>query len=335
MREFDLIDRIRKTIGAPGRGTVVGIGDDAAVYEPPGGLELFTCDAFVEGVHFRRDFASFREIGSKCMVANVSDIAAMGGVPTRATVSVCVPPNVGEAEIADLYDGMLDVCRRYAVEIVGGDVVGSPAGLVVSVALLGAVDAGRVVTRAGAVAGDAIVVTGDLGASEAGLLALTRGLTGDGAIADAKRKHLLPTPRLAEAQAIIDVATPGAMIDVSDGLSSDARHIADESGVGITLREEALPVAPAAREIADRLGIDATKLVLGSGEEFELVVAIPPSEVERTAEHVAAVTGTKVTRIGEVTEASRGCSLVRSDGSSEPLARSGYEHLGEGSEHGA
>ncbi len=335
MREFDLIDRIRKTIGAPGPGTVVGIGDDAAVYEPPGGLELFTCDAFVEGVHFRRDFASFREIGSKCMVANVSDIAAMGGFPTRATVSLCVPPDMGEAQAVELYDGMLEVCRRYAVEIVGGDVVGSPSGLMVSVALLGAVDRGRVVTRAGAVVGDAIVVTGDLGASEAGLLALTRGLEGGGAVDEAKRKHLLPTPRLAEAQAIIDVATPRAMIDVSDGLSSDVRHIADESGVGITLIEEALPVAPAARKIAERVGVDPTKLVLGSGEEFELVVAISPSEVERAAEHVATVTGTRVTRIGEVTEASQGCSLVRTDGSSEPLARLGYEHLVEGGDHGA
>ena len=160
--ELALIERIRRMVGAPGRGTVVGIGDDAAVLEPAGELELFTCDAFVEGVHFRRDLASFREIGAKCMVANVSDVAAMGGFPTKATVAVCVPPDVTAGEVDELYAGMLDACRRYGAEIVGGDVVSSPRGLVVSIALLGAVGRERVVTRSGAMVGDALLVTGNI-----------------------------------------------------------------------------------------------------------------------------------------------------------------------------
>ncbi len=329
MPELELIERIRRLIGGPGPGTVVGIGDDAAVYEPPKDLELITCDAFVEGVHFRRDFATMREIGAKCMVANVSDIAAMGGLPTRAVISLCVPGDVTDADVDELYEGLSEITGRYAAEIVGGDVVGSPSGLVVSVALLGAVDAGRVTTRAGGVVGDAILVTGELGGAEAGLRALVAGLPDDDAVEAAKARHRVPTPRLAEAQAFIDVATPHAMIDVSDGLASEVWHLADEGSVGITLWEERLPVAPCAAAVAGRLGADPIALALESGEEFELVVAIPATEVERTIEHVTAVAGTRVTLIGEVTQAREGCRLVRRDGTIEPLRRGGYEHLRE------
>jgi len=325
--ELALIERIRRMIGAPGPGTVVGVGDDAAVLEPPGELQLFTCDAFVEGVHFRRDYATFAEIGGKCMVANVSDIAAMGGFPTKATVALCVPPGMTPADTDQLYAGMLDVCRRYGAEIVGGDVVSSREGLVISIALLGTVGRERVVTRSGAVVGDALVVTGRLGASEAGLRALARGLPGEGPVRDAVRRHLVPVARIAEAQALIDVATPRAMIDVSDGLSSELWHMAEESRVGVTVWEKRIPIAPSATEVARDLGVEPIELALGSGEEFELLVAIPASETARTIEHVCAVTGTDVTCIGEVVPAGRGCTLVRADGREEPLARLGYEHL--------
>jgi thiamine-monophosphate kinase len=325
--ERDLIDRIKRSVGAPGPGTVIGIGDDAAVYEPPDGLELLTCDAFVEDVHFRRDFASFHEIGAKCMVANVSDIASMGGFPMRAVVSLCVPPDVSDADVDELYGGLLEVSRRYAIEIVGGDVVGSPHGLMVSIALTGVVDAGRLMTRAGAVEGDAVLVTGAFGGAEAGLRALVAGLPDEGAIATAKERHRRPVPRLAEAQALIDVATPRAMIDVSDGLASEVWHLAEESDVGILIREKEIPIAAGTLEVAHRLGLAAIDLVLGSGEEFELIVTIPPSEVDRAVEHVNAVTGTLLTRIGQVTEKSCGCVLIRPDGTGVPLPRAGYEHL--------
>jgi thiamine-monophosphate kinase len=325
--EFDLIERIRKAVGPPGLGTLIGLGDDAAVYKPPGQLELLTCDAFVEGVHFRRDYATFEEIGAKCMVANVSDVAAMGGFPARAVLSICVPPDMTDEDVDALYRGALDVCRRYGAEVVGGDTVSSPSGLVVSVALTGSVDRDHVVTRAGAVVGDAVIVTGELGGSEAGLRALTQGLPEEGGVRDAQRRHLMPTARVAEAQALIEVATPHAMIDVSDGLSSDVWHIAEESNVGIALDAGKIPLAPCALDVAERLGVDPIELALASGEEFELVVAIPKNEVERTSEHVEAVTGTGVTCIGEVVGARMGCTLVRRDGVREPLARAGYEHL--------
>ena len=331
MAEFDLIRRIREAVGPPSHGTLVGLGDDAAVYKPPGQLELLTCDAFVEDVHFRRGYATFEEIGAKCMVANVSDVAAMGGFPTRAVLSICVPPDMTDEDVDALYRGALDVCRRYGVEVVGGDTVSSPSGLIVSVALTGSVDRDHVVTRAGAVVGDAVIVTGELGGSEAGLRALAEGLQEDGGVRDAKRRHLAPVPRVAEARALIEVATPHAMIDVSDGLSSDVWHIAEESNVGIAIEADRIPLAPCALDVAERLGVDPLELALASGEEFELVVAIPSAEVARTAEHVEAVTGTRISLIGTVVDADTGCSLVMADGTGKPLLRTGFEHLGSSS----
>jgi thiamine-monophosphate kinase len=326
--ERELIKRIRESVGAPGRATIVGIGDDAAVFEPAPGLGLITCDAFVDGVHFRRDFATLRDIGSKCMVANVSDIAAMGGFPTRAVVSICVPEHITESDISAIYNGMLDVCRRFSFEIVGGDIVGSPHDLVISIALTGAGSRDRIVTRSGAVVGDAIMVTGRIGGAEAGLRALTAGLPQEGAVLAAVRRHLRPVPRIAEAQAFLDVATPHAMIDISDGLGSELWHLAEESGIGVRIEEDLIPIDESAIAVADRIGCNALELAMGSGEEFELVVAIPRSEMLRTMEHVAAVTGTTATYIGDVVSAAEGCSMVRADGSVEPLERSGYEHLG-------
>jgi thiamine-monophosphate kinase len=325
--ELELVRRIREAVGDPGPDTRIGIGDDAAVLEASGELQVFTCDAFVEGVHFRREFAPLADIGAKCLVATMSDVAAMGGFPAQATVALCVPPYLSESEIMELYGGMLAAASRHGAEIVGGDIVSSLEGLVISIALLGAVGRERVMTRRGAVVGDAVVVTGSLGASAAGLAALLEGLPDEPAIVEAKRRHLAPDPRLAEAQALLDVAKPHAMIDVSDGLSSDVMHIAEESGLGIALVERDIPVAPSARVVAERLGRDPVQLALASGEEFELLVTLPQSEVERATEHLSAVTGTRLTRIGEVVDEASGCTLLRDGGESIPLVRSGYEHL--------
>jgi thiamine-monophosphate kinase len=328
--ELDIIREIRRRVGVAGPRTLIGIGDDAAVLEPGGDLLLLTSDVFVEDVHFRRDFASFEDIGAKCMTANVSDVAAMGGFPTTAVVGLCLPASLPDAAVEDLYDGMLRVLRTHGAEIVGGDVVSTPGGLVVSIALLGAVDKERIVPRSGAVEGDVVLVTGHLGASKAGLMSLDAGLPEDDDIGFVRDRHLRPAARVTEAQAIIDVATPHAMIDLSDGLSSDLYHIADESGVGFVVREASIPIADETRRVARRVGADATELGLSSGEEFELCVAIPASELERTIEHVKAVAGTSVTPIGEVVAVSDGCTILRADGERAPLERTGYEHLRNG-----
>ena len=325
--ERELIRRVKEAVGIPDCATIVGIGDDAAVYEPPSEYELVTCDAFVEGVHFRRDFASHREIGAKCMVANVSDIAAMGGFPTRAVVSLAIPEHVTTKDIEELYAGFLDVCRHFSFEIVGGDIVSSQHELTISITVLGAVCRDRVVTRTGAVVGDAILVTGRLGGSEAGLRVLNEGMPRCGTAHEAIRRHLRPVPRIAEAQAFLDVATPHAMIDISDGLGSELWHIATESGVGVRINETAIPIDPTAAELAGTLASTPEELALGSGEEFELIVCIPQSEAARTIEHVTAVSGTEVVVVGEIVAASSGCTLVLRDGGEVELPRAGYEHL--------
>ena len=327
MSEFDLIKAIRDRLGGPGLGTLIGPGDDAAVYEPPGVLELLTCDAFVEGVHFLTEHSSFRDIGAKCMVANISDVAAMGGVPSKAVVSLCVPPYVSESDVTEFFEGALEVCEAYGAEIVGGDIVSSQSAFMVSVALVGAVDSDRVITRSGAVPGDALVVTGELGGSEVGLLSMKAGLPRDEDVDSARQRHLRPVPRVAEARAVMQVATPHAMIDLSDGLSSDLLHIADESGVGVVLESSLIPIAACATAVSDRLGQDPVEMALGSGEEFELLIALPESETDRASEHVMAVTGTRLTRIGYVTAAGEGRNLLRTDGSTVALVPSGYEHL--------
>ncbi|MBC8450830.1 thiamine-phosphate kinase, partial [bacterium] len=265
----------------------------------------------MEGVHFRRDFATFREIGTKCMIANISDIAAMGGFPTRAVVSLCIPAHITENDISAIYDGLLDACRRFSFDIVGGDIVSAPRDLVISITLMGAARRDRVVTRSGAVVGDAIMITGRIGGAEAGLRALTEGLPREGDVLKAVRRHLRPIPRIAEAQAFLDVATPHAMIDISDGLGSELWHLADESRVGVRIELSRIPIDESAVTLAEKVGCSAYELAMGSGEEFELIVAIPPSEMSRTAEHVAAMTGTTATYIGDVVDATEGCSLMK------------------------
>jgi len=148
--ELSLIEKLRELIGPPGAGTIIGLGDDAAIIEPPAGLTVFTCDAFVEDVHFSREYASLEDIGWKCMVANLSDVAAMGGFPAHAVVSVAVGPSLSEDDVLELYRGLLHASSEFGAEIVGGDVVTSTSGLMVSVALLGVADPERVVTRRGA-----------------------------------------------------------------------------------------------------------------------------------------------------------------------------------------
>ena len=321
--EHELIDLIRKAVGGPSGATLVGIGDDAAVYEPTGELALLTCDAFVEDVHFRRSFAAFGLIGAKFVISSVSDIAAMGGFPTHAVVSLGVPGDMSAADVERLYAGMLDAARRYGVEIVGGDIVASRSGLLASVAMVGTVSRERVVTRAGAVVGDVVLTTGRFGGSEAGLKSLTEGLKNTGLVRAAMRRHLEPVARIAEAQALIDVATPHAMIDVSDGLSTDALHIAEMSGVSVDIHAELVPVSADARTLAARTGRDPLWHALNDGEDYELLFCLPNSQGADLAQ--AGLDDLPVALIGEVTDHDES-RLVTADGTARRLLPEGWEH---------
>ncbi|HDN67617.1 MAG TPA: thiamine-phosphate kinase, partial [Firmicutes bacterium] len=238
--EFGLIERIKKWVTPDDSSVVVGIGDDAAVVQDrPDLYRLITTDAFVEGVHFRREFATPWQIGWKAMAANLSDIAAIGGEPRWAVVSVAFSETISVEEVEELYRGMNAVSSSFGCSIVGGDTSFSPDRMLISIAVIGEVEKERLTLRRGAKIGDAICVTGELGGSEAGLQVLKeKGPTDE----DVVRRHLEPRPRLREARTIGEVCRIHAMIDISDGLSSEIHHICHESRVGARLFAAKIPI---------------------------------------------------------------------------------------------
>ena len=270
LSEFALIERLRKRlVGPPDQ---IWVGDDVAVVPGPRGAMLLAADAVVASVHADLDLVGLDDMGWKAMVANVSDIAAVGGRPCCAVVTVAGP--LGKIDFDLLYDGLTAGSTAYGCPIVGGDLTSAPT-LVVSVAIVG--DAGgddlpAPVLRSGAHAGDTIFVTGPLGSSAAGLLLLQKGRVSEAP--DLVLAHRRPRARLDEGTAA-RLAGATAMIDVSDGLASDLRHLADASGVGVVL--DRVPVAIGVNRVSD----DAEALALGGGEDYELVFTAPdPDRVE-------------------------------------------------------
>ncbi len=329
--EFGLIDRIARSLPAPGEGVVVGIGDDVAVLRSSDRHILATCDIQVEGIHFLREKITPYQLGRKVVAINVSDIAAMGGVPRYLLVSLVLPRET-EVEFVDgLYEGMREECGRWGAEIVGGNMAHSPDGIIVDLFLLGEVEPDRLLRRSGARVGDRVLVTGTLGDSAAGLALL---LNPGAACPDAHRefalrRHLTPTPRLWEGRAIARSGLATAAIDVSDGLASDVGHICEMSRVGVRLWADALPISDAARAIAGAVGADPLEWALFGGEDYELLFTAPADGAERLARWVQEETGTPVSIIGEVVPAEEGMSLVGADGFARPLRKGGWDHFRE------
>jgi thiamine-monophosphate kinase len=316
--EFGLIRRLASLMGEPGDGEVWA-GDDTAVLRAPAGTILFTADLLVEGVHFDLALTGPEDLGWKAIAVNASDAAAMGGTPRRALASLGLPPTVEVEWLETLYAGMRQCCVAYDMAVAGGDISRSPC-LVISVALLGNPAGRLVVPRSGARTGDAVCVTGGLGASAAGLDLLRTGRSG--LAPNLVRAHLRPVPRVREAE-VLRRHLPTAMIDVSDGFAADLGHICDASGVGVVVEVDRLPVFdPAGLELA-RSPLD---LALGGGEDYELCFTIPRERAEAAAAAVTEATGTPVTVVGEVVEASRGRRLVRG-GVEADLEVAGWDHL--------
>ena len=263
MSEFALIDRLRRRLTAPPGETWVG--DDVAVVPGPTGLLLLAADAVVAGVHADLSLVGLDDLGWKAMVANLSDMAAMGGRPTHALVTVAGP--LADLDMDLLYDGILAAAELWSCPVVGGDLTSAPT-LVVSVAMAG--DAGPVppppVLRSGAVPGDVLFVTGPLGSSAAGLALLRAGRAAESP--DLTLAHRRPRARLAEGAAA-RAAGATAMIDVSDGLAAEVHHLADASGVGVVV--DRVPVAIGVSRVSD----DPEALALGGGEDYELVFTAP------------------------------------------------------------
>ena len=327
MREDDLVAAIRALVdGVSNRRVRVGIGDDAAVWQPSrSARSVVTTDALIEGVHFDRAWMTDRQIGNRAMTANVSDLAAMGARPVLATVALGIPTTLGIDDVRELYRGMLEVATSARLEIAGGDLSRAPA-LTIAITAIGEVRPSNLKLRSGARSGDAIVTTGELGASRAGLDLLRGRITIEPALAaTALDAYRTPRARLAEGVWLAASANVHALMDCSDGLSSDLARMCDASGVGALL--DAVPVASAAVAAAAALGICATDYALAGGEDFELIATVAPRALEYLAKRFRARFGRKLHRVGEIRAG--GGMVLRVGDREQPLTATGYDHFGE------
>jgi thiamine-monophosphate kinase len=329
--ELEIISRLRKRARA-GPQVRVGIGDDAAVIATDGAQDLLACcDLMIEGVHFRREWAAPRFIGRKALAVTLSDIAAMGGTARYAMISLALPRTLSAQDIEDLFDGIYEMADASNVTIIGGDTSSSNDSLFIDTIVLGDCAAGRAITRAGAQVGDVIYVTGALGASALGLDLLERGFRledSDSIEAGARRhalmKHLAPEPRLQIGRRLGERGLATAMIDLSDGLSTDLGHLLEESRCGAILHATAIPLDESAQWLAaNGLEIDPLQLALHGGEEYELLFTARPETRHRIAA-LASDCNLPLTVIGEIV-ASHGLQLER-DGARQMIQLAGYEH---------
>jgi thiamine-monophosphate kinase len=311
MGEFELLTRIRERLPADGPHIHLGSGDDAAVTVPAGATAT-SVDALVDGVHFRRGLASPAQIGHKALATALSDLAAMGAEPGEAYVALGVPADLDQDGCIELLDGLLALAAATGTSLTGGDVTRA-SQLFVAITVVGhAPDPDSFVSRSGGQPGDALVLTGEIGGAAAGLELLENPpLRGDfafeagigrpkaeSAVAGLVARQLEPAPRLAAGRALAGTGAT-AMIDLSDGLGGDARHIAESSGVGLRIDAEAIPLAPGSKEAILSLGRDPWTL-LGGGEDYELLASIPPARLAAAREAVRDKEGVELTLIGDV-----------------------------------
>jgi thiamine-monophosphate kinase len=308
MNEFELISRLTKSL--PANETVVaGAGDDCAVLDlgVPGKLILFKTDAVVEGIHFTPETPP-EKIGHKALARCLSDIAAMAGTPTAALVTIALPQDFDAGFVAKIYEGMSALAEKFSVAIVGGETTTNPERMLISVALLGMVERGKQTMRSGARAGDAIFVTGELGGSLAG-------------------KHLDFEPRIVEARWLAENFHIHAMLDLSDGLAGDLRHVVKASGVGAEILKSALPVS---REAKLRARGDAQKpaalAALTDGEDFELLFTVASKDAVKLLDAwKEKFPKLKLSCIGKMV-AGEGV-LLRDKTGAHKLGAQGYEHF--------
>jgi thiamine-monophosphate kinase len=334
--EFGLIELLDASLPPEVRAAThlqLGIGDDAAVWQPsPGEQVVVTTDSLIEDVHFRRDWTDWESLGHKSLAVNVSDVAAMGAIPKLALFSLGLEGTEPLGDLQAFYRGVGALARRHDMVIAGGDIVRSPRGLIVHVTALGETRGRRVLTRSGANAGDLIGVTGTLGASAAGLRLL--GLDAE----DPRRRaatssqlvesHLRPEPRVGLGVALLENGATSAM-DLSDGLFGDLAKIIAASEVSARLNEADIPVAAAVRALFPDEWVD---LALRGGEDFELLFTAPVG-AWNAIDVEARKTGGSVTRIGEIIAGEseiRGIELMGRDGARRTVSFGAFDHFGEG-----
>jgi thiamine-monophosphate kinase len=328
--EFALIARLREIletdVGSGPAEVVIGSGDDAAVTVPPGATAT-SVDALIEGVHFRRETFPLRSVGHKALASALSDLAAMGATPGEAYVQLGVPEGLSQAEAEELAEGLAACARATQTRVLGGDVTMAPA-LMVAVTVVGHAPGSQdLVSRAGAQPGDELIVTGPLGGAAAGLLLLSDRELAERLPGELRReltaRQLEPLPRIAAGR-VLAASGATAMIDLSDGLASDAAHIAEASAVGLMVELDEIPKQEGVAEVAAAAGRDPLELTAAGGEDYELLAAVPAQAVE-AALAALANSGAAPAVIGTV-EAGSGLSLVDQEGAARSELR-GFDQL--------
>jgi thiamine-monophosphate kinase len=312
--EKALIRRVRG-MAKPGRGVVAGIGDDAAILcIPPGHEALVTTDFTLEGVHFRREWHPPEVVGRRCLTRGLSDIAAMGGVPISAFLSLALPPNTRQAWVDKFLKGLLALADEFQITLGGGDTAESPAGILADIVVVGSVPKGRALLRSTARVGDEVYVTGELGGSTAALELLFRGAK---LAAKDFPRHFRPTPRVEVGERLREHSWASAMIDTSDGLSTDLAHICEESSVGAELFSEDIPRAKVGRPPRPV----ELRLALDGGEDYELLFT---ASVRKPVP--SRIAGVPITKIGRIIRGSR-MFLVDEKGRRRELKPGGWQHF--------
>lgn len=330
--EFGLIEELTKTVSLKNPSSVKGIGDDAAVLDYEGKQTLVTTDLLLEGIHFDLTYVPLKHLGYKAAVVNFSDIYAMNGTPRQITVSIGVSKRFTVEHVKELYDGIRLACDIYGVDLVGGDTSASVTGLIISITCIGEGEKAKTVYRDGARETDLICVSGDLGAAYMGLQLLERERVASEGIDDFKpefggKEYILERQLKPEARkdivAALDKAgiVPTAMMDISDGLSSELLHICRQSNVGCRVYEERIPIDYQTAAMAAELNMNLTTAALNGGEDYELLFTVRLSDHEKIAE----IPGVRI--IGHVTKPELGKVLVTRDDNEMQLQAQGWNSL--------
>jgi thiamine-monophosphate kinase len=330
--EFGLIDRISTKFNPQNPSSIKGIGDDAAVIETGGDCVLLSTDMLVEDIHFDLSYMPIQHLGYKAVAVNISDIAAMNGKPEQITVSLALSNRFSIEAIDALYEGIKAACENYKVDLVGGDTTSSVSGLIISITAVGRVKKEKIAYRSGAMTGDIICVTGDLGAAFIGLQVLEREkqvFLANPQMQPNIERYDYMVKRLLKPEARTDIVfelqelgvTPTSMIDVSDGLASELFHISKNSGTGVRIYEDKIPIDNRTYETAVEFGLDPITCALNGGEDYELLFTIPQADFEKIKNHQ------DIHSIGYVHEKKAENVLITKNGNVVHLKAQGWDHF--------
>lgn len=327
--EFGLIKKLTESVKLKNASSLKGVGDDAAVLDYQDKLQLVTTDLLLEGIHFDLTYVPLKHLGYKAAVVNFSDIYAMNGTPKQITVSIGVSKRFTVEHIQQLYEGINLACEVYGVDLVGGDTSASITGLIISITCIGEGEKGKIVYRDGAKENDLICVSGDLGAAYMGLQLLERERVASAGMKDfnpdfSGKEYILERQLKPEARKdIIEILAkkgilPTAMMDISDGLSSELLHICTQSHTGCRIYEERIPIDYQTAVMASELNMNLVTAALNGGEDYELLFTVPLEMHEKLQE----TDGIRI--IGHITKPELGCALITRDGTEMELRTQGW-----------